>query len=79
MDLIHHRKENYHWLKKQKRNIMCLQEVHIREQDLKYLKHKELGEEFISLTSGGKSNCLYIIKDIEPRLYLSLFGYQDNI
>lgn len=38
-----------HWLKKQKCNVICLQETHVKNVDYIFLLNKQLGEEFYSL------------------------------
>lgn len=56
-----------HWLKKQKAEVICLQKVHIRKSDEKYLINRKLGTEFTSLSDKKvKGVIFYINKDIHP-------------
>lgn len=62
------RRKITHWLSKQKCSIICLQEVHIRNKDNKYLKQKVLGLEFSSLSTVKKRGVvMYIKKEMDPR------------
>lgn len=42
-------KQIYHWIKKQKRDVIGLQETHIKKTETKYIINNSLGEEFHSL------------------------------
>lgn len=58
----------FHWLRKQKCNIICLQETHIRRKDLKYLLQKNLGANFCSLALQKKREvALYLKEELEPK------------
>lgn len=61
------RKTLNHWLKKQKADIICLQEVHIRNKDKKFLENRSLGLDFHSLSDKKvKGVVFYINKDLSP-------------
>lgn len=56
-----------HWLKKQKVDIICLQETHVRKQDRKLLENKKLGAEFYFLSNKKvKGIVCYVNKDLQP-------------
>lgn len=56
-----------HWLKKQKADILCLQEVHIRNKDKRFLENRLLGLDFHSLSDKKvKGVVFYINKDLSP-------------
>lgn len=48
------RKHIFHWLVKQNANLICLQETHIKQSDIKYILNKTLGEEFYSFADKKK-------------------------
>lgn len=58
----------YYWLEKQKRDIVYLQEVHIRNMDSKYLQNKQLGKEFASLAAVKKRGTVIYVKEaLQPK------------
>lgn len=58
----------FHWLKKQRCDIICLQETHVKKTDCKYLTNKSLGSDFYSLSKKGKKGIVfYINKDLQPK------------
>lgn len=59
----------FNWLKKQKSDILCLQETHITHKHQKYLKNSFLGEEFISSDAKKKRGVvIYAKKELNPIL-----------
>lgn len=59
------RRQVFHWLSKQNSSIICLQEVHIKGSDVKFLKNKRLGEEFVSLaTKKKRGTVIYVRKEL---------------
>lgn len=68
MNSAQKRKHIFHWLLKQKCNIIALQETHIKKTDVKYLLNKRIGEEFYSLAEKKKrGTVLYINKNLNPK------------
>lgn len=57
------RKKIVYWLSKQKYSVVCLQEVHLKKADNKYLKQKSLGLEFYSLAMVKKRGVVFYIKE----------------
>lgn len=51
-----------HWLKKQKDDILCLQEVHIRNKDKKYIENCMLGLDFCSLSNKKTRGVVFYVK-----------------
>lgn len=63
MNSANKRKHIFHWLGKQRPNIVALQETHINHKDTKYMINKKLGEEFLSQIEKKKKEVrLYILK-----------------
>lgn len=63
------RKIIFHWLKKQKANIVCMQETHIWKKDYKFLLNKFLGEEFVLATNQKKKGIVfYVKKELQPNI-----------
>lgn len=61
------RKLVYHWLKKQKVDILCLQEGHIKNKDKKFSEKHTLGAEFYSLANKKvRGVVFYVNKDLCP-------------
>lgn len=58
------RKPVAHWLKKQKVDVLCLQEVHVRKKDQKLLENKKLGLALADKKVRGV--VFYINKDLCP-------------
>lgn len=62
------RRKVVNWLSKQKCSVICLQEVHLRKVDNKYLKQKTLGLEFHSLATVKKGGVVFYIKEkLKPK------------
>lgn len=58
----------FHWLKKQKGDIISLQETHIKKGDEKFLINLKLGLNFFSVTNKKvKGIVCYINKDLHPK------------
>lgn len=59
----------FNWIQKQRCNICCLQETHIRDKDRRLLIKKSIGEEFCSLMGKKKrGTVIYVKKDLDPKL-----------
>lgn len=70
------RKKVFYWLNKQNLNVTCLQEVHIKQIDEKFLKYKRLGMEFTSLAKVKKRGVvIYVKESLQPR---KIFEDQDG-
>lgn len=54
LNSIKKRRQVFHWLDKQKSIITCLQELHIKKSEKKYVLNKKLGEDFVSLVQKKK-------------------------
>lgn len=66
------RKQVFNWLKKQKGNLIGIQETHIKNKDNKYLKNKYIGEEFYSLFEKKKRGVvIYANKFLKPEKLFS--------
>lgn len=53
----------YHWLKKQK-EIICLQEMHLKNKDKKSLENHVLGDEFHSLVEKKVRGVVIYMKNV---------------
>lgn len=63
------RKTVFHWIRKQKPDIVCLQETHVRKEDFRLIVNKQLGLEFYSLSQKKvKGVIFYINKDFNPKV-----------
>lgn len=56
------RRHVFHWLGKQNCNVACIQESHIKKTETKYIKNKQLGEEFFSSTDKKRGTLIYAKK-----------------
>lgn len=66
------RRRVFHWIKKQKCDIIGMQETHIKRSDSKYIMNKYIGEEFYSLTDKKKRGVVtYINKNLNPKKVFS--------
>lgn len=58
----------FYWLNKGNYSLTCLQEVHIKQSDLKYLKNSTLGLEFTSLAKVKKRGIvIYVKQELQPK------------
>lgn len=55
------RKRVFHWIKKQKCDIVSIQETHIKKSDLKFIQNNYIGQEFYSLTDKKKRGVVTIM------------------
>lgn len=70
------RKIVFHWIKKQKCDVVCLQEMQMRKKDSKLLVNNKLGDEFYSLSQKKKKKkskgvIFYVNKDLNPKVVFS--------
>lgn len=62
------RKCLFYWLNKHNFSLICLQEVHIKRSDNKYIKNNKLGCEFLSLAKVKKRGVIiYAKKELQPK------------
>uniref|UniRef100_A0A2D4J5X9 exodeoxyribonuclease III n=1 Tax=Micrurus lemniscatus lemniscatus TaxID=129467 RepID=A0A2D4J5X9_MICLE len=63
-------------LTKQKMDIICLQEVHVRAQDERFLQYKKLGKLYTALAEGKKRGVVVYVRDgVEAEmLYMDSVG-----
>lgn len=55
-------KKFFYWLNKYKYSVTCLQEVHIKHKNNKYIKNYKLGLEFVSLAKVKKQGIAIYVK-----------------
>lgn len=66
------RKRVFSWLKKQRCNLIAIQETHIKYSDKKYIVNRSLGEEFYSMTDKKKRGVvIYASKTLKPKKVFS--------
>lgn len=62
----------FHWIKKQKCDVVCLQEIHVKKEDSRLLVNKGLRSEFYSLSNKKtKGVVFYINKEFHPKIVFS--------
>lgn len=57
------RRKIFQYLGKHRPDIVCIQETHINEKDIRFLKNKKLGNEFISASSQRKRGVAIYVND----------------
>lgn len=57
------RRKVFQYLKKQNADVICLQETHIKEKDIRLLENRRLGKEFISANSKKKNGVVMYINN----------------
>lgn len=64
-------KKVFYWLNKGNYSVTCLQEVHIKQSDQKYIKNNKLGLELTSLAKTKKRGIvIYVKKELQPKKVL---------
>lgn len=63
------RKKVFYWVNRQKCDVTCLQKIHIKELNKRFLMNNKLGKEFYSLSKVKKrSVVIYVKEHLKPRL-----------
>lgn len=55
------RSKVFHYVKKFSANVICLQETHIKEKDIRLLKNRKLGNEYISANEKKKNGVVFYV------------------
>lgn len=77
MNSSYKRRTVFHFLQKQKCEIICLQESHIKQGEEKYIENGKLGKSYISANKKRKKGVVIYVKDqIESKeIYNDKKGY----